>query len=134
MTMTEQAKADMRVTSWQEESYHQLDETRKLTWALVTTSLTGDVEGTGTLEYLMVYREDGTVVTVAFERVVGRLAGKEGTFVLKHDGGFANGVAEGTTTVVPGSGTGDLRNLRGHGDYSWPGEAGSLVLDYDFAG
>lgn len=130
--MTAQVKADMKVTSWEEQPYHQLDETRKLTWALVTDSLEGDIEGSGTLEYLMVYREDGTVVTVAFERVVGRLAGRDGTFVLKHDGGFANGVAAGTSTVVPGSGTGELRNLRGQGSYSWPGETGSLVLEYEF--
>jgi uncharacterized protein DUF3224 len=132
--MTRQATAKMEINSWEEQPYHLLDETRKLTWALVTDTFHGDIEGTGTLEYLMAYLEDGTVVTVALERVVGRLAGREGGFVLRHDGGYADGVASGTCTVVPGSGTGELRDLRGQGSYSWPGENGSLVLDYEFAG
>lgn len=132
--MTRQATAKMEISSWEEQPYHQLDETRKLTWALVTDRFHGDIEGTGTLEYLMTYLEDGTVVTVAFERVVGRLAGREGSFVLRHDGGFADGVASGTSTVLPGSGTGELRELRGQGSYSWPGENGTLVLDCQLAG
>lgn len=128
------ATANMEINSWEEKPYHELDETRKLTWALVTDTFHGDLEGTGTMEFLMTYLEDGTVVTLGFERVVGRLAGREGSFVLRHDGGYADGVASGTCTVVPGSGTGELRDLRGQGTATWPGEKGTFVLDYELAG
>ena len=50
------------------------------------------------------------------ERVVGHVAGKAGSFVLQRTGTFENGVAKETYIVVPGSGTGELRDLRGEGE------------------
>jgi hypothetical protein len=37
----------------------------------VTKSFSGDIEGEGTLEYLMAYREDGSASFVGLERVEG---------------------------------------------------------------
>lgn len=130
--MTKHATATTGISSWEEKSFHELNENEKLTWALVTNTFQGDLAATGTMEYLMTYRADGTVITVGMERVVGTLDGREGSFVLKHDGRFAEGVAEGTCTIVPGTGTGELRSLHGQGTIRWPGETGMLHLEYDF--
>lgn len=53
---------------------------------------------------------------VAQERIVGKLNGRDGTFVLEHRGSMGEGhpiVKE--ATVVPGSGTGALAGLAGNG-------------------
>ena len=106
----------------------------KLTRASVTNSFHGDIEGEGTLEYLMTYRDDGSASYVGLERVVGRIGDRAGSFVLQHSGTFAGGAAKTTWSVVPGSATGDLRGLRGEGGFvAHHGEpSASYTLDYDF--
>jgi Protein of unknown function (DUF3224) len=54
---------------------------------------------------------------VGYERVVGSLGGRSGSFVLRLAGGFEQGAASTDWTVVEGSGTGGLAGLRGEGGY-----------------
>ena len=61
---------------------------------------------------------DGTASYVGLERITGRLAGKSGTFVLRRTGVFEGGLAKESYSVLPGSGTGELRGLRGEGTSS----------------
>ena len=105
----------------------------KLTRAGVIKSYQGDVTGEGKLEYLMMYRDDGSASFVGLERVVGSVGGRSGSFVLQGTGTFKDGVATVTLIVVPGSGTGELHGLRGGGGFS-VGQQGtySITLDYDF--
>jgi hypothetical protein len=49
---------------------------------------------------------------------VGRIAGKPGTFVLERTGVFENGQARESYSVIPGSGTEELRTLTGNGTSS----------------
>jgi len=109
------ANAQFAIKTWDEKPFSEGEGLPKLTRATVTKSFTGDIEGEGKLEYLMVYRGDGSATFVGLERVVGRLAGKAGSFVLQRTGVFEGGVAKESYSVVPGSGTGDLRDLRGEG-------------------
>jgi hypothetical protein len=81
----------------------------------VAKTFTGDLDGESHVEYLMMYRSDGTAAFVGLERVVGRLGGKSGSFVLQRTGVFEGGEAKESYTVVPGSGTGALQGLRGDG-------------------
>ena len=82
----------------------------------MTTAYTGDLEGEGTYQLLMVY--DGADATyTGYERVAGSLDGRSGSFVLRLDGGFEGGAARTGWTVVEGSGTGDLAGLQGEGGY-----------------
>ena len=48
----------------------------KLTRAAVAKTFTGDIVGEGHVEYLMMYRSDGSATCVGFERVAGHVAGK----------------------------------------------------------
>ena len=52
-----------------------------------------------------------------YERVVGSLGGRSGSFVLRLAGGFEQGAARTDWTVVEGSGTGELAGLQGEGGY-----------------
>jgi hypothetical protein len=57
--------------------------------------------------------EEGSAGYVAIERVSGTLEGREGTFMLQHDGIMDRGAKQLRITVIPGSGTGALQGLRG---------------------
>jgi hypothetical protein len=113
--MKKVANARFSIKSWDEKPYSEGPDMPKLTRASVTKSYTGDIEGDGQVEYLMMYRSDGSASFVGLERVVGRIAGKTGVFVLQRTGVFESGEAKESYTVIPGSTTGELRGLQGDG-------------------
>jgi hypothetical protein len=109
------ANARFAIKSWDEKPYSEHEGQPRLTRASVTKSYTGDIEGEGQIEYLMMYRGDGSASFVGLERIVGRIVGKSGTFVLERKGVFESGQAKESYVVIPGSGTGELQGLRGNG-------------------
>jgi len=113
--MTAVANARFAIKSWDEKPYSEGDGLPKLTRAAVTRTFSGDIAGEAQVDYLMMYRSDGSATFIGLERIVGQVAGKAGSFVLQHTGTFENGVAKGSYFVIPGSGTGDLQSLRGEG-------------------
>lgn len=131
--MGKRATATFKIVAWDEKPYEDLPGGGKLTHASVITSLQGDIEGEGRVEYVMTYREDGSASYVGFERVIGRLGGRSGSFVLQQIGTFQGGMATSTFIVVPHSGTGELRGLRGKGSFATGHEEPhTMALDYDF--
>jgi Protein of unknown function (DUF3224) len=126
------ANARFAIQSWDEKPYSEGHDLPKLTRAAVTKTFTGDIVGEGHVEYLMMYCTDGSATFVGLERVVGQVAGKAGSFVLQRTGIFENGVAKESYSVVPGSGTGELRGLRGEGASTvGHGTEHPLTLNYE---
>ena len=113
--MKKSANARFAIKSWDEKPYSEGPGLPRLTRASVMKTFTGDIEGEGQVEYLMMYRSDGSATFVGLERVVGRIGGKTGTFVLQRSGVFENGRAKESYSVVPGSASGELQGLRGDG-------------------
>lgn len=132
--MSEHATASFDIKSWNEEPYNEAEELPRLTRSTLISAYQGDIEGEGTAEILTVYRDDDTATYLGLERVIGRLRGRSGSFVLQHTGTFEEGTAKTTWLVVPGSGTGELRGLRGEGGFaaSEGRHVSSATLDYDF--
>ena len=130
--MTTRANATFKVTGWDEKPYDEAEGRPKLTRAHITKTFAGDIEGEGTLEYLMMYRDDGSANFIGLERITGQIGDLAGSFVLEHTGTSDGSIATATWSVVPGSGTGDLRGLRGEGGFS-SGHAESypMTLDYE---
>jgi hypothetical protein len=132
--MRKQANARFTITNWDERPYDEGPDLPKLTRAAVNKAFTGDIEGEGKVEYLMMYRGDGSATFVGLERIVGRVGGKAGSFVLQRGGKFEGGVATESYSVVPGSGTGELQGLRGEGTTALGhGHEYSLALEYELA-
>lgn len=129
--MRSQATGTFAIKSWDEKPHDTLSGDIKLTRATVVQSFTGDIEGDGKVEYLMVYREDGTASFIGLQLVSGRIGDRYGSFVLQNDGEFEAGTAKAAWTIVPGSGTGGLRGLTGSGGFeaTHDGEA-TFTLDY----
>ncbi len=106
----------------------------KLTKGRFTVSYSGDLTGEGILEELKVHFTDKRVSIYGLQRVTGELQGMAGGFVLKHEGRFQNGKIYSRQTVVPGSGTGGLKGLRGEINLETaPAEKFPVEFIYHFA-
>jgi hypothetical protein len=128
------ANARFAIKSWDEKPYSEEQNRPRLTRASVTKTYTGDIEGEGQVEYLMMYRSDGSATFVGLERVVGRMGGKTGTFVLQRTGMFESGLAKESYSVIPGSATEDLQGLRGDGSSAvGHGMEHPFTLNYELA-
>jgi hypothetical protein len=128
------ANARFAIKSWDEKPYSEGQDEPRLTRASVTKTYTGDIEGEGQVEYLMMYRSDGSATFVGLERVVGRMGSKTGTFVLQRTGVFESGQAKESYAVIRGSATGDLRGLRGDGSSAvGHGMEHPFTLSYELA-
>lgn len=74
----------------------------------------GDLEATSVVEMIGAMTSvRGSAGYVAIERIVGTLAGRSGSFVLQHSGTMTRGEAQLTVSVVPDSGTGELKGISG---------------------
>ncbi len=131
--MTTDAKCTFQITGWDEKTYQEIEGSAKLSNAKVTQSYSGTIEGTSSIEYLMCYSVHGTATFVGLERIAGTVDGKTGTFVLQHVGSFSEGKARSSWSVVPGSGTSALANLRGKGSYvAGHGEPAKVSFTHSF--
>jgi hypothetical protein len=81
----------------------------------------------------MVYRSDESGSFVGLERIIGRVAGRSGSFVLQHTGTFNKTDVDSTFFVVPRSGTGELAGLSGEGKIELSGHAERYPMIFDFA-
>jgi Protein of unknown function (DUF3224) len=124
--MQEIMEAQLKIESWDEKPYRELDEGGKLTKADVLLSGPDDGLRSATFEALMFYRADGTSAYVTVMHITGTLAGRRGSFVLQGHGTYDGTTARGQSHVVEGSGTGELAGLSG------TGESVSAHDDYPF--
>jgi hypothetical protein len=90
--------------------------------------------GEGRLEYLMAYLPDASALFIGYQRFVGRVGNREGTFIFQHGGRFAAGVATDTWKVMPGSGTGGLAGISGQVEFSAAhAERYEIIFEYEIA-
>jgi hypothetical protein len=125
--------AEITVHKYEPAAYEEPSDGPTLTRIHVEESFSGEIEGDGVAEFLQAGRADGSASFVGLERVTGKLAGKQGTFVLQDAGTVEGNVVSGEWFVVPGSGTGELEGLRGTGGFRANlGENAQVHLDYWF--
>jgi hypothetical protein len=131
--MTTRATGTFEITTWEEQTYQELGAGAKLTRASVTQCFRGDIEGVGTVEFLLMYPDSSCAFFAGMQRVVGKLNGRSGSFILQTNGTYADGKAGADWFVVPGSATGDLRGLHGNGGFSpVAGTSVPITLNYNF--
>ena len=132
--MNESSRALARITVRDSEA-RPYDETASpaLMEIRLTETFTGGIEGESAVRALQVQRSDQSASLVSLQRFRGKLAGRQGTFVLQGLETVENGRIKATWFVVPGSGTGDLSGLRGEGGFEGRfGEGSDGTLDYWF--
>ena len=112
--MSMHAQGAFDVTMSPEPQYESADGGIVLGRLSLTKQFHGDLEASSVVQKLSARTGvKGSAGYVAIERVVGRLHGRAGTFVLQHSGTMTRGRPALTVTVVPDSGTDELTGLAG---------------------
>lgn len=97
----------------------------------IDKQFSGDLEATSCGEMLTAMTAiKGSAGYVAIEQVVGKLCGKQGSFVLQHFGVMNQGVDRLVLEVVPDSATDELTGLTGTMNIRI--EQGQHYYDFDF--
>ena len=92
----------------------------------------GPLEGTAGGQMISVMgSETGSAAYSAIEFVTGTLHDRAGTFAMQHTGVMTRGTSTLVITVVPDSGTGDLKGLTGQ--MSITNQDGSHSYKFDYA-
>jgi hypothetical protein len=107
--------AKFKILKWEEQPYSEVDHAGKLSLAEVEFNYIEGVIGQGRVNFLMSYDSQGKALYCGFERIQGEIAGKTGSFVLRHQGVFANGEIDQQSSVVSDSGTADFSGISGKG-------------------
>jgi hypothetical protein len=63
----------------------------------------------------------------------GKLAGKSGSFAVEDIGVFEGGTAASALRIIEGSGTGELKGIKGSGAYRADQKSLHFELDYDLS-
>lgn len=128
------------IKSWDENTWdgrpHKDVTGAKQTYAVVKELFHGVIEGESDAHSVMSYRDDNSANYVGLQTVSGKVGGRSGSFVMQSVGAYdpKTGIAQTTLTIIPGSGTGDLKGLTGKGTYTAAhGDQQPYTLDYDFA-
>jgi Protein of unknown function (DUF3224) len=127
------ATGQISVKVWDPKPYDESAEGPTLVRIHVEEEFSGDIEGSGVVEFLQAQLSDTEASFVGIERVTGSIGGRSGSFLLQDQGTLDGTTVSGTWFVVPGSGTGELTGLRGEGGFSAQlGQGADITLDYWF--
>jgi Protein of unknown function (DUF3224) len=132
-TKTQRATGRIEVKTYEPKAFDELAGAPSLVEIHVTETFSGDIQGDGIARFIQAGRADGSASFVGIERVRGSIHGKKGSFLLQDSGTLVGAEVNGEWFVVPGSGTDELRGLRGTGGFKAKlGENASIWLDYTF--
>jgi hypothetical protein len=126
------AKGSFQITSFNEDTYEDRGSGAKLTHASGDQAFSGDIEGEGAVHWLMSYRPDKTATYVGLQRIKGEIGGRNGSFIIEATGDFDGAASRGDWSVIPSSGTDDLKGITGTGTFDAPGgPKATYALDYE---
>ena len=127
------ATGEFRITGGGEDAYDE-EAGLRLTHAYGEQAFSGDIEGIGTVHWLMAYRPDRTARFVGLQRITGTVEGRRGSFVLTAEGDHDSSSSRISWRIVEGSGSDELAGITGTGGMDAPGgPAGSYRLDYELS-
>ncbi|HEY7401438.1 MAG TPA: DUF3224 domain-containing protein [Actinomycetota bacterium] len=125
------ATGTFEITGMDEDAYRELGPGGKLTRARGTQRFDGDLEGEGSVEWLMCYAADGTARFLGLQEITGSIGGRSGSFVLEATGDHDGSRSKATWRVLEGTATGELAGMSGQGGFEAPGgPKGSFTLEY----
>jgi Protein of unknown function (DUF3224) len=127
------ARGTIAVKTYEPTSYDERADAPTLVEIHVTENFSGDITGTGEVRFLQALRSDESAAFCSIERVVGSLAGRQGTFLLQDSGTLEGNQVSGSWFVIPGASSGELSGLRGEGGFEAQlGQNATWTLDYWF--
>lgn len=131
VAMRNHAKGTFEVKISAQKADNKESESAGLSRMSIDKQFQGELEAKSTGEMLSVMTEvKGSAGYVAIERVRGTLVGRNGSFVLQHNGFMTRGVPQLVVSVVPDSGTDQLTGLSG--TMTIRIEGGKHFYEFDF--
>lgn len=131
-----QANTTRSVKDWHRKTWHDKTEVpgTNLFRVEILHHYEGAIEGDGSIQYIIAENKNLTGNIIAMEKVIGSVNGRKGSFVLQQLGTFDHGKLNMALTVVPGSGTDELKGLRGQAtlDNELHQEVYTINFDYTF--
>jgi Protein of unknown function (DUF3224) len=127
-----QAIGTFELVSGSEDAYLETEGEARLTHAHGVQRFSGDIEGEGSVEWLMCCLPGGGARFVGMQRIAGSLGGRAGSFLVEATGSHDGSQSTATWEVIAGSGTGALAGISGKGGFHAPG--GRIVsyhLEYE---
>lgn len=106
-------ESKFKIAGWDEKPFSESGDGGKLTRAKVKRTYEGDLQGEGLAQYVMAYHPDGSAEFTGYERVTGTLEELSGSFVWRHSGTYSGDRMTHVSSIVEGSGTGDLTGISG---------------------
>ncbi|WP_170316885.1 DUF3224 domain-containing protein [Acrocarpospora corrugata] len=101
----------------------------------LTKTFSGDLTGASVTDLLTVATPAGPAAYAGLEHLHGVLHGRQGTFVLQHNGGAEDGKPWLTWIIVPTSGTGALTGIHGQGQIDVDDQGKhTFTLEYQLPG
>jgi hypothetical protein len=120
--------------NWDEHIASGVEGGPRVAYAHATMEYSGVIEGESICDLLLYYAgegyDGGATTSPSFERFAGKVDGREGSFIVRHEYEFDEKGIQSTFTVVPGSGTGELTGIDGHGTVA--GVLGEEKVAYTF--
>ena len=133
MAERKQARGTIQVKTYEPTTYEEQSGAPALVEIHVTEQFSGDINGSGSVRFLQALRSDSSASFCGIERVVGRLDGRAGTFLLQDSGTVQGTNVSGSWFVVPGSSSDELVGLRGEGGFEAQlGQDARWTLDFWF--
>jgi len=130
-------KSKFNIAKWEESTIEQLTLDSKVSNAVVEYDLEGDFTGKAKVNYQMFYDHvdsenhlKSNAQYIGLLVVEGEFQNKKGTFVLRDEGTFENGIARSSLKVIPGSGTDDFTKIVGKGGYEASHTDSTFELDF----
>ncbi|MBA3278683.1 MAG: DUF3224 domain-containing protein [Geodermatophilaceae bacterium] len=131
--MTTQITAAFDFESWDEQEVLDVEGARIVRTTFVKR-FTGDLEGTSRGEMVMAHALQGSAAYTGYERIEATLAGRRGSFILRHNAFMAEDAGSSEVVIMNSSGTGELTGLSGTADIERHADGThTLTLSYDLA-
>ena len=125
------ARGTFEVHAGGEDRYEVFESGAALSHSWGDQRFTGDIDGDGSIHWLMSYGADRTARYVGQQRIRGTIDGLSGVVVIAASGMFDGERSTGQWSVVPGIATGELAGIAGSGTFTaGPGPHGTYELEY----
>lgn len=118
-------------TKWEESNYAEAENGVKLAYAKTSYAYGGQLEGESNSSGVLTYLPDGSGTYFGSELFTGTIEGRKGTVVLQVIGTFDAEAVVANLTVAPGTGTGELADIAGDGNYVF--KMGTQSTEYSFS-
>ncbi|GGP81899.1 DUF3224 domain-containing protein [Shewanella ulleungensis] len=111
-------KGVFQITQWDETAYAEHEDGTKQTIANIKQTYSGDITGSADIRYVMSYQQDTTAVFTGLEELNITTPEITGRIIFQHNGTFVTGVAQSEFHIIAGSGTENLTEYIGQGEFT----------------